>query len=109
MSGEKSKARPSPTRIIVPDITRLEDRGELGFNIGVEDHAVHRRIDDPRSDKARERSAARDVHASWAGGPVSLLPAPGSGQACLVLTPEVLFLKLNPQAIKKRESVAGQP
>jgi hypothetical protein len=34
------------------DITRLEDRGELGFNIGVEDHAFHRRIDDPWSDKA---------------------------------------------------------
>lgn len=34
------------------DITRLEDGGELGFNIGVEDQAVHRRIDDPWSDKA---------------------------------------------------------
>jgi hypothetical protein len=34
------------------DITPLEDGGELGFNISIEDHAVHRRIDDPWSDKA---------------------------------------------------------
>lgn len=34
------------------DITRLEDGRELGFYIGVEDRAVHRRIDHPRCDKA---------------------------------------------------------
>ncbi len=34
------------------DITLLEDGGQLSFNIGIEDHAVHRRIDDPWSDKA---------------------------------------------------------
>jgi hypothetical protein len=41
------------SQIIEDDnITLLEDGGELGFNIGIKDHAVHRRIDDPWSDKA---------------------------------------------------------
>jgi hypothetical protein len=65
-------------------IARLEDGRELGFNIGVEDHAVHRRVDHPWSNKAIAFEACdQGLGAPMAEGSLGKQPlafqAPSSG------------------------------
>ena len=64
-------------------IALLQNGGKLGFNIGVEDHAVHWRVDHPRCNKTSAFEASdQGLGAPVAKGslgkqPLAFLAAPG--------------------------------